>query len=643
MLTLGTAGHIDHGKTTLTGLLTGQQTDRLPEEKRRGISIELGFARLDTASGASVGLVDVPGHERFVHTMVAGAAGIQGYLLVLAADEGIMPQTREHLAVLRLLGVSQGVVALSKTDLAEEGWPELVADEVRELLASEEMPEAEVVPYSSKDPASVEAVRAAIDRLLPRLDPPPERGLFRLPIDRVFTLKGHGTVVTGTLAAGRVEVGQEVVFYPGEHRSRVRAIQTFGESREFARGGERASLNVPDVGTQDLARGAVAVRPDTLGPTSVIDVRMELLRELPEAFRKLKSGTRVRVHVGTASATGRVHLLGQRHLDQGARALAQLRLDEPLVAAPGDRLLLRAVSPVLTVGGGAVLEVDSPRYKRGSAVVTRLERIEAEGAPGLVRARLESTPHLLENVAGLSRALLLSEKEVRAALKDLGGVISRRDGSGGPYYGDPGRLERAERLLEAEVDRVHAEHPEEAGVPRDALGEAGGMGLEPVVVAALMAELAKRGAVVEAGGRVARPGHTRSVDHDLAGARQAILDFLADDEVPFHGVVNLAEAADLPEAQAVKALEAMVKAGDLKRVPGPLYAPAERLAELRGKVLAILDERKPQAVPTKDFKAALELPRKALIPLLEGMDEDAMTLRAGEGRIRKPGYKGDGG
>ena len=642
MLTLGTAGHIDHGKTTLTGLLTGKETDRLPEEKRRGISIELGFARLETASGKAVGLVDVPGHERFVHTMVAGAAGIQGYLLVLAADEGIMPQTREHLAVLRLLGVSQGVVALSKTDLAEEGWPELVADEVRELLAAEDMPEAEIVPYTSKDPASVEAVREAIDRLLPRLEAPPERGLFRLPVDRVFTLKGHGTVVTGTLAAGRVEVGQEVVFYPGELPSRVRAIQTFGEHRGFARAGERTSLNVPDVSTQQLARGAVAVRPDTLTPTSVIDVRMELLRGLPEAFRKLASGTRVRIHVGTAAATGRVHLLGQRHLGQGGRALAQLRLDEPLVAAPGDRLLLRAVSPVLTIGGGAVLEVDSPRYKRGSAVVARLERIEAEGAPGLVRARLESTPWLLENVPGLSRALLLSEKETRAALKELGHVVARRDGSGGPFYGEPGRVERAERLILAAVDKVHGDHPEEVGAPRDSLGEAGAMGLEPSVVAAVVGELARRGDLVETGGRVARPGHTRSVDDNLAGARQTILDFLEDAEVPFHGVVNLAEAADIPEAQAVKTLEAMVKAGDLRRVPGPLYAPAARLAELRGKVLEILDAAKPQAVPTKDFKVTLELPRKALIPLLEGMDEDGMTLRAGEGRIRKPGYKGSG-
>lgn len=642
MLTLGTAGHIDHGKTTLTGLLTGAQTDRLPEEKRRGISIELGFARLETGTGNVVGLVDVPGHERFVHTMVAGAAGIQGYLLVLAADEGIMPQTREHLAVLRLLGVSQGVVALSKTDLAEEGWPELVADEVRDLLAAEEMPEAEVVPYSAKDPASVEAVREAVDRLIPKLEAPPERGLFRLPVDRVFSLKGHGTVVTGTLAAGRVEVGQEVVFYPGEVRSRVRAIQTFGEPRDFARAGERTSLNVPDVSLRDVARGAVAVRPDTLAPTSVIDIRMELLRGLPEAFRKLASGTRVRVHVGTASATGRVHLLGQRHLESGGRALAQLRLDDPLVAAPGDRLLLRAVSPVLTIGGGAVLEVDSPRYKRGSAVVARLERIEAEGAPGLIRARLESTPHLLENVPGLARSLLLSEKEVRHALKDMGAVISRRDGSGGPFYGEPGRLARAERLVVAEVDRIHAEHPEETGAPRDSLGDAGGMGLEPTIVAALVGALAKQGELVETGGRVARPGHTRSVDDDLAGSRQAILDFLADDEVPFHGVVNLAEAAGIPEAQARKALEAMVKAGDLRRLPGPLYAPAPRLATLRGKVLAILDEKKPQAVPTKDFKAALSLPRKALIPLLEGMDEDGMTLRAGEGRIRKPGYKGDG-
>lgn len=643
MLTIGTAGHIDHGKTTLTRLLTGKDTDRLPEEVARGMSIELGFARLESAPGQWVGLVDVPGHERFVHTMVAGAWGIQGFLLVLAADEGVMPQTREHLQVLRLLGVTQGVVALSKTDLAEEDMVALVEDEITELLAGEGFPEAEVVAYASTRPESVEAVRQALERLRARLQAPPERGLFRLPVDRVFTLKGRGTVVTGTVASGRVEVGQEVVFLPSGKASRVRSIHTFEEDRPFARAGERAALNVPDLATGDIERGAVAVKPGSLEAFSVLDARVEVLRGLPDAFHELASGVRVRVHLGTATVSGRLHLLGASALAGGADGLAQLRLEEPLVALAGDRFLLRAVSPPLTLGGGMVLETGSPRYKRGAAVVTRLERIEVEGTPGLVRARLEASPRLVETVAELAAGLHVPEKEVRAALKERAlADLARREGSGGPFYGDASRLARAEEILFEAVAAHHREHPEEVGVPRDALAAAGGLNLPTPVVGVLVASLGAAGRVVEEEGRVRLPGHESRVEADLEAVRGVILAFLEAQEVPFQGVQNLSDAAGLAPAKGEKVLEALVKTGDLLRLPGPIYAPAVHLKGLRAKVLELLDARRPQAVSTAEVKAALDLPRKALIPLLESMDEAAMTLRAGEGRIRRPGYKGSG-
>jgi selenocysteine-specific elongation factor len=643
MLTIGTAGHIDHGKTTLTQALTGKNTDSLPEERSRGISITLGFAQLETSPGNWLGLVDVPGHERFVHTMVAGAWGIQGFMLVLAADEGVMPQTREHLNILRLLGVQRGLVVLSKQDLVDPDMLELVEAEAHEVLSEGDFPDTEVLAYSPGDLASVEAVRAALERLRTQLDHPQERGLFRLPVDRVFSLKGRGTVVTGTLASGRVEVGQEVTLLPGDSRSRVRSIHTFDEDRNFARAGERTALNLPDLSTSNISRGMVVTRPQTLIPVQVLDARVELLRGLPEAFTRVRTGTRLRVHLGTSTATGRLHLLGSRALPAGDSQLAQIRLDEPLVAVSEDRFLLRAISPVLTIGGGRILEVASPRYKRGTAVLPRLRRIETEGGSGLIRARLESCPRLLETVPSLAATLHLPVKEIRSllkgpTLKDLG----RRNGPGGPYYGIRSRLERGERLLLQALGKYHLEHPEELGLSREALSSLAGLSLPGEILQVLLLSLEANHKVVPEQGRFRLPTHEANLATSSLAARDSILAVFETEEIPFQGVHNLSLAAGIEDNAGKKILDALVKTGDLARLPGGVYTPKKRLEGLRTRVLEILDASRPQAVTAQEFKQELGLTRRSLIPLLESMDEAGMTLRAGPGRIRRPGYKGDG-
>lgn len=639
MLTLGTAGHIDHGKTTLTGLLTGQDTDRLPEEKARGISIDLGFARLETAPGHEVGLVDVPGHERFVHNMVAGAAGIGGYLLVVAADEGLMPQTREHLHILRLLGVREGLVVLTKTDLAEPDMVELVEEEVREALQGDELPEAEMVPYSSKDPASVERVRAGLERLRARLTPPDRGGGFRLPVDRIFSLKGHGTVVTGTVFSGRVEVGQELSFRPDGPTSRVRGLQVFGADAKHAPAGSRVALNVPDADRKALRRGMMAVPSAGAQAHSIWNVRVELLRDLPEGLARVETGARVRVHHGTAAVPGRLHLLEGRRLEAGQRVLAQLRLDEPLVAAPDDPFLIRALSPVVTLGGGRVLEVGAPRFKRGAGKAGRLARIEAEGVPGLVAASLAATDRLLLSAEGLAETTMAPLKAVRAALKEAGETFCRRDGAGGPFYGDPARVSRTEGLLLDAVRAFHAAHPVEKGIPRDALGHAEGVALPGAVVDLLLKDLVKEGKVLDSGGRVRLPDHVASYDATTDAGRAKVMDFLEAAETPFQGPHNLGEAAGVTGKATTRLLDNMVKGGDLLRMPGPIYAPRALVDELRGRVLGLCDAAGDEPVTTQQVKQALDLTRKALIPLLEGMDEDGLTLRKGDGRIRRPGTK----
>ncbi|MGZ4173732.1 MAG: selenocysteine-specific translation elongation factor [Solirubrobacteraceae bacterium] len=359
-LTLGTAGHIDHGKTALVHALTGTNTDRLAEERKRGISIELGYARLELPSGQAVSLIDVPGHERFVRAMVAGATGIDMYLMSIAADDGIMPQTREHAAVLRALGVSTGVVAITRTDLAD---PESAM-----LAASELLPAAEAIPVCALSGAGLEELREAIDVVAARVSSRAELGgPVRLHVDRVFTVRGAGTVVTGTLWAGTVTKGDELVLLPAGRRTRVRAIQVHDRALGAAAAGQRVALNLVGVAVSEVERGAVLAAPDSgLRPTYVIDAALELGEDPPE------HGDRVQVHHGTRDTPARLAWLGGRYW--------QLRLEQPLMAAVGDRVVVRRIAPPDTLGGGTVLDPHARKHGPSRDALARLKRLE-EGEP----------------------------------------------------------------------------------------------------------------------------------------------------------------------------------------------------------------------------------------------------------------------
>ena len=377
-LTLGTAGHIDHGKTALIGVLTGRNTDRLPEERSRGISIELGYAPLELPSGRRLSVVDVPGHERFVRTMVAGASGVDMFLLCIAADDGVMPQTREHLAVLRQLGVADGVVAITKADIGEPG---LAAEEAAELV-----PGVRIVPVSAVAGIGLDELRAALDEVASRL---PGRagddGPVRLHVDRSFTLRGIGTVVTGTLWSGAVRAGETVRVLPRGLEARVRSVQVHDQPVEAAEAGQRVALNLAGVAWRELRRGDVVTTPAAeLRPRYLLDVRVEL-----EAHaRLLRRGARIHVHHGTREAPARVVPLEGDDLRPGAPALVQLRLEAPLMAAAGDRVILRQVAPPDTIGGGRVVDVAPRKHGPGSDVVERLRAIE-RGEPVEARAPRE--------------------------------------------------------------------------------------------------------------------------------------------------------------------------------------------------------------------------------------------------------------
>lgn len=373
---IGTAGHVDHGKTCLIKALTGIDTDRLKEEKKRGITIELGFAYLDFDDGQRVGVIDVPGHEKFVKNMLAGAGGMDLAMLVVAADEGIMPQTVEHLDILSILGIQSGVVVITKCDLVEPEFLELVEEEITELLEGTFLENAPVVPVSVYENQGLETLKGVLKELCDGLPKRSDAGYFRLPIDRIFTLKGFGTVVTGTLMEGKMKKDQEVVLYPENVPVKIRSIQVHSQQEETAWAGQRAAVNLPDRKKEEISRGDVLASKNSLYPTRMLDVKVEVLRHTE---RVIQTGSRVHIYHGTKELLGKIVLMDAKELKSGEKGYAQLRLEEEIVARKGDRFVLRFYSPVETIGGGSILDACPRKHRRNDPKILEGFRIKEAG------------------------------------------------------------------------------------------------------------------------------------------------------------------------------------------------------------------------------------------------------------------------
>ncbi|MFN0072398.1 MAG: selenocysteine-specific translation elongation factor, partial [Chloroflexota bacterium] len=378
MRVVGTAGHVDHGKSTLIRALTGIDPDRLREEKERGMTIDLGFAWLTLPSGLEISIVDVPGHERFVHNMLAGVGGIDIALLVVAADEGIMPQTREHLDILDLLGISSGVVVVTKMDLVDQEWLDLVVAEIEEGLQDSLLATAPLIPVSSTTGQGLEQLKFTLDTLLARERTRPMTGRPRLPIDRVFTMSGFGTVVTGTLIDGALHVGDELEIVPGGKRTRIRGLQSHRRKVDTVPAGTRVAVNVSGVSTDELARGEVLSAPGALRATRLLDVRLNMVREGPKTLRH---NAEVTFHTGSAETIGKVALLDERELAPGEIGLAQIRLQQPVAVAKGDLFVIRLLTPALTIGGGVIIEPHPQRHRRFQDQVLEQLQVLEQGAP----------------------------------------------------------------------------------------------------------------------------------------------------------------------------------------------------------------------------------------------------------------------
>jgi selenocysteine-specific elongation factor len=615
---VGTAGHIDHGKSALVLALTGTDPDRLKEEKERGITIDLGFAHADLGGGVVASFIDVPGHERFVRNMLAGAHGIDAVMLVVAADESVMPQTREHFHICRLLGVPRGLVALTKCDLADAEMQALAELEARELVEGSFLEGAPVVNVSARTGEGLDDLRLHLAELAQRAGERPADGLLRLPVDRVFTLRGFGTVVTGTLVSGRLEVGEEIEVLPSGRRVRVRGLQVHGEPVESVAAGSRAAVNLASVEVEELSRGDVLARPGTVATSSILDVEMTLM----PGEKPLKDQTRVRVHAASAERLARVRLLASPRLAPGESARAQLRLERPVAAGRGDRLIVRSYSPATTIAGAVVIDPLSPRRQRGpraislaSDLATAAAALVAEaGAAGIDAATLAA--RLTVPLTALASAL-----EGRAGLVALGRDPIR--------YVSPDALEALADSAQRALDRFHADNPLKAGMPREELrrrvfARAGGGAFERALETLSAAGRVKtEGELVSSARHAVRlsPAEDAVRERLLARAREAGLAGLD---------ASQAGAAGGDARLAERVVRVLLAEGRLRRV-GEAVVDAAALDDLKQEVR----RRWPPGtrLDVAGFKDLTGLSRKFVIPLLEYLDRERVTRRTGDDRL----------
>jgi selenocysteine-specific elongation factor len=630
---VGTAGHIDHGKSALVLALTGTDPDRWEEEKRRGITIDLGFAHLDLGSDLRIGFIDVPGHERFVRNMLAGVGGIDLVMLIVAGDESIKPQTREHFDICRLLGIRRGLIVITKSDLVEREVLDLVRLEVQEFVAGSFLDSAPTVAVSARTGEGLDELKNELRRLSLETPPKPADMPFRLPIDRSFVMKGFGAVVTGTLIAGTVEKEAEVEIFPSGKRARVRGIEVYNTGADLASAGQRTALNLAGADARQITRGMVLAAPGMFQAATSLDCILSLL---PNA-RPLKNHAQIHFHCGTAEMLARVIMHEGKEMKPGATGFVQLRLSEPGLFVPGDRFIIRQFSPVTTIGGGAVLDNDPPRPRGGDLAALESLRVLEHGEPEarlelLVRRAGEAVPQALAARTGWKPADVLRIAKSLADQKRL--VI----------LGDPPSLlvpaahfEGLAHLLLQRLEAFHAANPLAAGLPKEDLRAKLGLASaahtlpSPALLNALLQSLISQGKIDLQGETVRLSGRAIQMSPEEIAARDQIAAAFEKAGLAVPSAREVLANLRLDRVRAEKLLRMLVKENVLHKVTEDLVFHQSALRQLR----EILARRKAQnnRLGVTDFKELTGLSRKYAIPLLEYLDRERVTRREGDERI----------
>jgi len=630
MYVIGTAGHVDHGKSTLVHALTGIDPDRLREEKEREMTIDLGFAWFTLPSGESVGIVDVPGHRDFIENMLAGVGGIDAALFVVAMDEGVMPQTKEHLAILDLLGVDNGVVAITKADLAEsEEWSELVIADVSETLEGTTLEDAPIIPVSARTGQGIDELTVTLQEALDRVESRPDGGRPRLPIDRVFTVSGFGTVVTGTLTDGYLEVGQEVEVSPPGLKTRIRGLQTHKQKIERATPGSRVAVNLSSVSKTELKRGDIVTSPGWLHPTTLVDVQ---LRYLDSARRPLRHNTQLKFFSGAAETMARMRLLGQAKLPPGESGWAQLQLKDPTSLVKGDRFIVRRPSPPATVGGGIILDPHPGRKHRRFRpdVITRLETL-AQGSPAevLLQTLERHSPTSAQELISASN-LGEAGREVLIQLLDEGDAIPLGSPLDTQARINDNQLLAARAWWSAVRERIsqelssyHRQFPLRVGMGREALRS--GLRLDPKIFNAVMARAAADGLIVEQDANVRLPAHTVRLNPEQQEKVDALMARFR--RQPY----TTPSVKESIAAVGEEVLAVVLGRGDLLQVSQEVLFLPQTYEEMTARIREYIERE--GSITLAQTRDVFDTSRKYAQAILEHLDEVGVTKRVEDRRV----------
>lgn len=626
---IGTAGHIDHGKTSLVKALTGQETDRLKEEQERGISIDLGFAHFDLPNGERVGVVDVPGHERFIRNMLAGAHGIDLVLFTIAADDGVMPQSEEHLDFLHLLGLTRGIFIITKADIVDPARIAEVQEEIEILTLDTTLEGAPIIPVSSVTGLGIDRLRQVIAEQLTSYERPPLPGYFRLPVDRAFVMKGHGVVVTGTALAGSLREGDVVRILPGGEETRVRGIQVHGQSVPTAHWGQRVAINLAGIEKRDLVRGDVVCHPKLTLTTQRFDAMVEIR---PGAKREVENHERVRVHLGTAEVIGKVIILdGRETLAPRSTAFCQIVLEEPVVTLRGDRFILRNQTAQGTLGGGEVLHPFAQRHRRSeTGVCDRLSELRTTDLLQACRAYLEAQSEFAAPLEEIYQGVNTREEEAAAILAQEQEILPLPTASHPEAYSVMSKW----RTLTAEVASLlatfHHSAPLARGMDMESLRSQLSFSFSPKIFRAVAEKLVAEGIVVREESTLRLPSHTVKLNDNEQGLAVRLERLLHDSGFTPPELKELESKLNTPRKTLMDLLAVLESRQKVVKVATELYFDGAAMAKAKTVLLDHLAAH--DEVTAAGFRDLLGVSRKTAIPLLEYFDRTGLTLRVGDAR-----------
>ncbi len=632
-LILGTAGHIDHGKTALIKTLTGIDTDRLKEEKERGITIELGFAYLDLPSGERLGIIDVPGHEKFIKNMVSGSGGIDITALIVAADEGIMPQTIEHMNILKLLGIHLGLIVITKIDLVEPDFCDLVEEEITDFVKGTFLEGSPIVRVSSVTGHGIDELISVLDDMVSKVEGRMTSGIFRLPVDRVFTMKGFGTVITGTLQSGGVKTGEEVEISPRGTVAKIRGIQIHGSKKDEALAGTRTAINLSGIDKDRIMRGDVLISPGALEPSYMIDARFTYLSDAP---KNLKNRVRVRLHIGTSEVESNVILLDKEEITPGEEAFVQIRLTEPVLALPGDRFVIRSLSPTYTIGGGEILRSHPKKHKRfKEETIKDFETLILGNLEDKAVVFLKDAGYFGVALSELGKRMAASDDETRKILDEL-----VKDGIAVPIdkdrYIDGESYGRLHTIVTKLTEDYHAKNPTGGGIPKEELLGKMPWGVVSKTLMKLIDDLVGDDKIVIIKDKIALKGHKVVLGKKDEEVLNSALELIGKAHLSPPSTQEISEALSFPDAEIKKLLAWASGDGKIIRVKENLYFDAKAIGEIKEKLISYLKEN--GEIDTQKMKEMTGATRKYTIPLLEYFDGEKVTIRIGDvRRLRERG------